>query len=1089
MTATDVTNQHFAPVPADLASDALERELLERWRDEGLFAQTIAARVGAEPYVFFEGPPTANGKPGIHHVFARTVKDLFCRHRAMKGYFVDRKAGWDTHGLPVEIEVEKRLGIRGKEDIEKIGVAEFNRLCRESVFTYREDWQKLSERMAYWLDYEHPYVTYEPAYVESVWWALATLFAKQLLYRGHKILPYCPRCGTALSSHEVAQGYEDVDDPSVYIALDLGSVGGAVVDDAAGMPGRTARRILVWTTTPWTLVSNAALAVSPELTYVELVKSGSTDTRTIIMAEARARAVLGEDYETRWTQVATMTGADLVGARYRRPIDWLPYPEGTNHEIIVGERFVSADDGSGVVHMSPAFGADDYAAGRRHNLAFLQPVDGRGRFPADMPVAGGMFVKEADALLIEELKRRGILWKAGTITHSYPHCWRCGTPLLYYARTSWFVRTSSYKDEMLARNAQINWNPSEVGEGRFGEWLENNIDWAVSRDRYWGTPLPLWICDREADHIEAIGSYADLATRSGAPLPPDFDPHKPHVDGYAWACTVAGCGGTMRRTPEVVDAWFDSGSMPFAQWHYPFENADQLASHFPADYIAEGQDQTRGWFYSLLAIATGLGDALPRNDGGTASPYRNVVVNNLVLDAEGKKMSKSRGNIVEPWGVFARHGVDATRLFLVSSSKIWEERRFDESIIRQGAGRFLVILRNVYSGIFAQYANFGWAPSDGDPAPADRPVLDRWILSRLATVERRVDELMLAYDATAAARALIEFVDDDVANWYVRQSRARFWATDNVFTSDTSAAFATLHEVLTVVCRLLAPIAPFITDRIHRELTGVSVHLAPYVRPSPPASDTALERVMEAVRTLATLGRGAREQAGIAVRQPLARMVCVAPGVSDAALRELLPVLAAELNIKSIELATSGDSLVTLEAKPNFRALGKKFGKKTPLAADAVASFTSEHLRRFELGDELVVTVDGETHGLELDDLTIIRRASSSLVVQEQHGFFAAIDPAITPALRGEGLAREMISRVQRMRKEAGLAVSDRIRLWIGGDALAREAAETHRTWIADEVLATTLVVGEPQHGDNTLARQVVDLDGIRADLALTKDE
>ncbi|HET7188447.1 MAG TPA: isoleucine--tRNA ligase [Gemmatimonadaceae bacterium] len=1089
MTATDVTNRHFAPVPADLTADALEVELLERWREEGLFAQTIAARMGAEPYVFFEGPPTANGKPGIHHVFARTVKDLFCRHRAMKGYFVDRKAGWDTHGLPVEIEVEKRLGIRGKEDIEKIGVAEFNRLCRESVFTYREDWQKLSERMAYWLDYEHPYVTYEPAYVESVWWALATLFAKQLLYRGHKILPYCPRCGTALSSHEVAQGYEDVDDPSVYIALDLGSVGGAVVDDAAGMPGRTARRILVWTTTPWTLVSNAALAVSPELAYVELVKTGSPDTRTIILAEARARAVLGEDYETRWTQVATMTGADLVGARYRRPLDWLPYPEGTNHEIVVGERFVSADDGSGVVHMSPAFGADDYAAGRRHNLAFLQPVDGRGRFPVDMPVAGGMFVKEADAPLIEELKRRGILWKAGTITHSYPHCWRCGTPLLYYARTSWFVRTSSYKDEMLARNAQINWNPPEVGEGRFGEWLENNIDWAVSRDRYWGTPLPLWICDQDAEHIEAIGSYSDLAARSGAPLPADFDPHKPHVDGYSWACTVNGCGGTMRRTPEVVDAWFDSGSMPFAQWHYPFENADQVASHFPADYIAEGQDQTRGWFYSLLAIATGLGDALPSNGTGTASPYRNVVVNNLVLDAEGKKMSKSRGNIVEPWGVFARHGVDATRLFLVSSSKVWEERRFDETIIRQGAGRFLVTLRNVYSGIFAQYANFGWSPSDTDPAPGDRPVLDRWILSRLATVERRVDELMLAYDATAAARALIEFVDDDVANWYVRQSRARFWATDNVFTSDTSAAFATLHEVLVVVCRLLAPFAPFITDRIHRELTGVSVHLAPYVRPMPPATDGALERVMEAVRTLATLGRGAREQAGINVRQPLARMVCVAPGVSDAALRELLPVLAAELNIKSIELATSGDSLVTLEAKPNFRALGKKFGKKTPLAADAVASFTSEHLRRFELGDELVVTVDGETHGLELDDLTIIRRASSSLVVQEQHGFFAAIDPAITPALRGEGVAREVISRVQRMRKEAGLAVSDRIRLWIGGDALVREAAEAHRTWIADEVLATTLVVGEPQHGDNTLARQAVDLDGIRADLALTKDE
>ena len=1086
MTAADVSPR-FALVPADLPADAMERQLLERWRDEQLFAQTLAARAGAEPYVFFEGPPTANGKPGIHHVFARTVKDLFCRHRAMKGYFVDRKAGWDTHGLPVEIEVEKRLGIRGKEDIEKIGVAEFNRLCRESVFTYREDWQALSERMAYWLDYDHPYVTYTPEYVESVWWALATLFSKQLLYRGHKILPYCPRCGTALSSHEVAQGYEDVDDPSVYIALDLGMVGGAVVDDAADLPGRTARRILVWTTTPWTLVSNAALAVNPELVYVELVKTGSADRRTIILAEARARVVLGAAYATRWTPVGTLTGADLVGARYRRPIDWLAYPEGTTHELIVGEPFVSADDGSGVVHMSPAFGADDYAAGQRHNLAFLQPVDERGRFAADVPEVGGKFVKDADAELIEELTRRGLLWKAGTITHSYPHCWRCGTPLLYYARTSWFIRTSSYKDEMLARNARINWYPSEMGSGRFGEWLENNIDWAVSRDRYWGTPLPLWVCDRDAEHLDAVGSYAELATRSGAPLPSDFDPHKPQVDAYTWACTVSGCTGTMRRTPEVIDAWFDSGSMPFAQWHFPFEHADQLATHFPADYIAEGLDQTRGWFYSLLAIATGLGDALPRNAADTASPFRNVVVNNLVLDAEGKKMSKSRGNIVEPWGVFARHGVDATRLFLVGSSKVWEPRAFDEASIRQGAGRFLVTLRNIYSGIFAQYANFGWAPSDADPAPGERPVLDRWILSRLATVERHVDALMLDYDATAAARAIIEFVDDDVANWYVRQSRKRFYDVDG---PDNRAAFATLHEVLVVVSRLLAPIAPFVTDWLHRELTGLSVHLAPYVRASAPPADVPLERVMGAVRTLATLGRAAREQAGINVRQPLGRMVCVAPAVSDAALRELLPVLAAELNIKHIELATSGDALVTLEAKPNFRALGRKFGKKTPLAADAVLRFTSDHLRQLEQGGELVVTVDGETHGLELDDLTIIRRASGALVVQEQHGYFAAIDPAITPALRAEGVAREVISRVQRMRKEAGLAVSDRIHLWISGDAPVRDAADTHRAWIADEVLATALIIGEaPQQMRHTLARQTVDLDGIRADLALTKDE
>ncbi|MDB4899634.1 MAG: Isoleucyl-tRNA synthetase, partial [Gemmatimonadetes bacterium] len=1031
----------YAPVPTDQPADVLEQGLLARWREERLFEQTLAAHANGKPFVFYEGPPTANGKPGIHHVFARTIKDLFCRHRAMQGYLVDRKAGWDTHGLPVEIEVEKRLGISGKQDIEKLGVAEFNRLCRESVFTYRADWERLSERIAFWLDYDHPYVTYTNEYIESVWWALAELHKRDLLYRGHKILPYCARCGTSLSSHEVAQGYEDVDDPSVYIALDLGMVGGAVVDDAADMPGRTARRILVWTTTPWTLVSNTALAVHPDLTYVELQRTGSGDTRTIIMAESRAKAVLGDDYILRWTWVRTLKGSELVGARYRRPIDWLAYPEGTNHEIIVGESFVSADDGAGVVHMSPAFGADDYAAGRRHNLAFLQPVDARGRFPIDLPLVGGKFVKDADAELIEELKRRGVLWKAGTLTHSYPHCWRCGTPLLYYARTSWFVRTSSYKDEMLARNDAVKWSPPEVGAGRFGEWLENNIDWAISRDRYWGTPLPVWVCDEDAEHLDVIGSYAQLAERTGAPLSANFDPHKPYIDAHSWGCTAPRCGGRMHRTPEVVDAWFDSGSMPFAQWHFPFENPTALGEHFPADYIAEGLDQTRGWFYSLLAIAAGLGDALPNNANGTASPYRNVVVNNLVLDAEGKKMSKSKGNIVEPWGVIERHGVDATRLFLVSSSKVWEPRSFDEAILRQSAGRFLLTLKNIYSGMFAQYANFGWAPSSADPAPADRPVMDQWILSRLATVERRVDELMTAYDATAAVRAIMELVDDDVANWYVRQSRKRFYDVDG---ADNRAAFATLHEVLVVATRLLAPFAPFVTDWIHRELAGTSVHLASYVREGAAPPDLSLERLMTAVRTLATLGRGAREQAGINVRQPLSRMVCVAPGVREAALRDLLPVLAAELNIKSIELATSGDALVTLEAKPNFRALGKKFGKKTPLAAEAVTKFTSEHLRAFLSGGELLVTVDGETHGLDQEDVTILRRASGELIVQEEHGFFAAIDPAITPALRQEGVARELISRVQRMRRDAGLAVSDRIRLYVDGDPAIREAAESH---------------------------------------------
>ncbi|MFN2565684.1 MAG: isoleucine--tRNA ligase [Gemmatimonadaceae bacterium] len=1089
----------FAMLPPERPADDLEKELLARWEEERLFERTLEKTRDAERFIFFEGPPTANGRPGIHHVLARTIKDLFCRHRAMLGYYVPRKAGWDTHGLPVEIEVEKELGISGKQQIEAIGVEEFNRRCRESVFRYRAEWEELSARIAYWLDYAHPYVTYSNAYVESVWWALKTLYGGGLLYRGHKILPYCARCGTALSSHEVAQGYKEVEDPSVYVALELDGAGRG----ARGAGRGEARRILVWTTTPWTLVSNVALAVNPELEYVELVRRTGDDRGTIILAEPRLAPVLGADWEARWDVVDRYRGTVLVGLRYRRPLDWVEYPAGAEHAVIVGETFVSAEDGSGVVHMAPAFGADDYAAGQRHGLAFVQPVGLRGEFPDGMPVVGGKFVKDADPLIVDELRRRGVLWKAGTMVHSYPHCWRCGTPLIYYARTSWFVRTTAFKDAMLARNAPVEWQPPEVGAGRFGEWLENNIDWAISRDRYWGTPLPLWLCDADESHLEAIGAYAELAAGVGRPLPPDFDPHKPFIDAYSWPCSRPGCGGTMRRVPEVIDAWFDSGSMPFAQWHYPFENRAGTAEHYPADFIAEGIDQTRGWFYSLLAIATGLGDALPNNEvereargagrgeqrlaPGTSrpatAPYRAVVVNEQVLDTQGQKMSKSLGNVVDPWVVLGRHGADAVRLFLVASSKVWVTRRFDEAAIRELAGRFLRTLKNVYTGMFAQYANFGWAPSELDPAPAARPVLDRWILSRLAGVESAVDAHLRAFDATAAAATIIQFVDDDVANWYVRLARARFY---DIESDDNRAAFATLHEVLVVTCRLLAPICPFVTDWMHRELTGDSVHLAPFTRGPGVARDEALATAMAAVRTLARLGRAARETAGVKVRQPLTRMVCVAPHVDEARLAELLPLLAAELNVKRVELASSGDALVSLEAKPNFRSLGKKFGSRTPLAVQAVAAFTSDELRAFLRGEALAVTVDGVSHVLTLDDLTIIRRAAGELVVQEEAGFFAAIDPAVTPELRLEGLARELISRVQRMRKEAGLSVSDRIVLAVAGGRVVREVLERHRAWIAAEVLAVELVISDEISG-NYDATQTVDLDGETAHVAITK--
>jgi isoleucyl-tRNA synthetase len=755
----------------------------------------------------------------------------------------------------------------------------------------------------------------------------------------------------------------------------------------------------------------------------------------------------------------------------------------------------------------------------------VNPVNARGEFPAEMPVVGGKFVKAADALIIEELEKRDQLWKAQKFLHSYPHCWRCGTPLLYYARGSWFVRTTAYKDQMMARNAAVNWNPPEVGAGRFGSWLENNIDWAISRDRYWGTPLPVWVNDADPTEMEVIGSYAELAEKTGTPLPADFDPHKPHIDQYTWPAPSG--TGTMRRVPEVIDTWFDSGSMPFAQWGYPHraDSAEKVARYFPADFIAEGVDQTRGWFYSLLAIATGLGDALPNNgrmtdDGGlsgaasgvggtsdaasvighpsqVAAPYRAVVVNDLVLDANGQKMSKSRGNTVNPRGVMEKHGADAVRLFLMASSQVWVPRRFDEAVIRETAGRFLVTLRNVYSGIFAQYANFGWEPSARDPRVADRPVLDRWVLSRLASVEAEVDAALLRFDATAAARALMDFVSEDVANWYVRLSRARFYEVDG---DDNRAAFATLYEVLVVTARLLAPFAPFISDWIHHELTGQSVHLAAFRRgaratagtsgaEAPPVRDEALERAMAAARTLATLGRAARESAGIKVRQPLGAMTCVAPGVAAEWHAMIAPLVAAELNLKQVTFADSAADWVRLEGKANFPVLGKIVGGAMKATKPIVEGLDQAQLRTIEAGGTVTVEVPGYgALALDASRVTITAKASTSLVVQQGDGLSVALDPTVTPALRAEGMAREVVSRVQRLRKESGLAVSDRIRLAVAADAEVQEALRAHAAWIAQETLARDCVIADALPTPAWPATAEVDLDGPAARIALTQD-
>ncbi len=1034
----------------------VEEETLARWREEDLFRRTLEATASGEPFVFYEGPPTANGRPGLHHIISRTIKDLVCRHRSMEGRSVTRIAGWDTHGLPVEIEAEKKLGISGKPEIEAVGIARFNEVCRDSVFTYKEEWENLSERIGYWLDYSRPYVTFHTDYIESVWWVLKELADKGLLYRGHKSVPYCPRCGTALSSHEVAQGYQDVEDPSLTFL--------AEVLDEDGAPDSDGRAFLVWTTTPWTVPSNVGLAVHPGLDYVEVAHEG----RRLIVAEALASTIFGEDAEI----VAKHRGAALAGWRYRRPLDLVPEPERVgNAWTVVAEEFVSADDGTGIVHMAPAFGADDYAAGQRHDLPMLNPLDEAGRFVEDIPLVGGMFVKDADPLLVDELRAQERLFDVRTLVHSYPHCWRCESPLLYVARDSWFAATSTLKDRMVANNDQVSWYPPEVGEKRFGEWLRGNVDWALSRDRYWGTPLPVWICDRRPDHLMWIGSLAELSEAAGG-LDGDFDPHRPFIDEITWGC--AQCEGTMRRAPEVLDVWFDSGSMPYAQWHHPFENGDEFERHFPADFICEGLDQTRGWFYSLMAISTML---------GRGPAYRNVVVNDLILDAEGQKMSKSKGNTVNPWDAIAEHGADAVRWYLVTSSNPWVPKRYDPDGVGEAARRFFDTLFNTYR-FFASYAALEeWRPGDDDPAPAERALVDRWLLSRLDTVVGVVREELDAYQITRAYRTLGEFVVEDVSNWYVRRSRPRFWGKTDP--DDARAAFRTLWEALSTVALLAAPCVPFTADWLHRALTGESVHLQRYPA-RPERIDEALEADMDAARSLVSLGRAAREEVQIRVRQPLRRLHVVTPGgrVLDG---DLLELVRDELNVKEVTFMASTDELVRLVGRPNFRALGPRFGNETQTAAGAVRALSQEDLAAFRDGGTVTIQVDGRTHALGPEDLEVGEEALGELVVKGEAGFTVALDPALDEELRSEGLARELVNRVQRLRKDAGLEITDRIELAVGGPEPVQSAARAHEGFLTGETLAVTLTVGGDGACEGFAETREVDIDGASVRIGLSK--
>ena len=1040
------------PAWPEQGQDALEREVLALWKAENLFARVQDARRGGRPFVFYEGPPTANGRPGIHHVFSRTLKDLFCRFRVMQGRSVTRIAGWDTHGLPVEIEVEKQLALSGgKRAIEAFGVAEFNRLCRESVFKYQKDWEDLSDRIGYWLDYAHPYVTCAPEYIESVWWLLKQLHDKGLLVQGHRVLPYCPRCGTVLSSHELAQGFEDIRDPAILVAFPL--------TDGSG------RELVVWTTAPWTLLPNVAVVVHPDLEY------GTYRTpagRLLIMARSRASALEeGARSGSALTLVESMRGRDLEGLRYRPPFDVVPLPESGERFLVVSGDFVSETDGSGLVHISPAFGADDYATGQRYGLTLPRPVAADGTFQGtSWPEIEGRLVTapETTDLIIRRLKAEGRHLKTEQVVHKYPHCWRCGSKLIYYARDSWFVRTSAIKDRLLALNAEIHWHPPEMGTGRFGDWLANNVDWALSRDRYWGTPLPVWVSDRDPRVIEVIGSYQELADRLGRPLPSDFDPHKPTLDALTWPDPA---GGTMRRVSEVIDTWFDSGAMPSAQWHYPFEHRDEFERHFPADFICEGVDQTRGWFYSLLAIGATVFER---------APYRNVVVNEQVLDAAGQKMSKSRGNIVDPWEVIREFGADGARLYFLGSSDVWKPKRFDRAAIAETAVSFLVTLKSTYT--FLQW----YATPELQGMESSNHPLDRWLRSRLEATIDGVTQAWEEYNPTAGVRALTEFVVEDLSQWWIRRSRPRFWAPDR---EAEPAAVGLLHHTLVTVARLLAPAAPFASDWLHRALTGESVHLAAFPVAGGPR-DLELEAAMAAVRRLASLGRAAREARSLPVRQPLGRMRVAVPRATDGqCFRGILPLLAQEVNVREIEVVASDADLVRLRGRPNFRALGKRYGKRTPEAAAVATRLSTADLRALEEGRTVTGNGDGEPYEFSPEDVAVEREVLSDWLVQSSGSYVAALDPALTDDLRREGMAREVVNRVQRLRKEAGFAHTARIALWLDGPPPFLETVRIHGEFIRGETLARALHLEKPPVAVDR--QETVEIDGSRIVVAVAR--
>jgi isoleucyl-tRNA synthetase len=1048
----------FQPVEAKVDFPALEERILGWWRETGVFEESVKLREGGPRWIFYEGPPTANGKPGIHHVEARTYKDVYPRYRTMTGHHVERKGGWDCHGLPVELEVEKEIGSKSKRDIEAYGIERFNRRCRESVTRYVDDWARMTERIGFWVDLSDAYWTMNSEYVESVWWSLKTLYEGGLLEEDYKTVAYCPRCGTALSDAEVAMGYAQVSDPSVYVKFRI---------TEPSVPELEGGWILAWTTTPWTLPSNEGLAVAEDEAYAIV----DVDGERLVVADSLREAVLAEA-----PVVRSVRGSELVGTRYE-PL-YLNVDDGNAHRVVTAD-FVAMNEGTGVVHIAPGFGGDDLELGRREGWPPYNPLDDRGDFTDRGPeFVRGMFVKDADPLIVEDLRGRGLLLRAETYEHTYPLCWRCDTPLLYVARTSWYIRTTAKKDRLLAVNESVNWYPPHIKHGRYGDWLENNVDWALSRERYWGTPLPLWRC--EQGHVTAVGSLAELSDLAGRDVT-DMDPHRPFVDDVEVPCRE--CGEPARRVPEVIDTWYDSGAMPYAQWGYHPDvgrGVEEFTSKFPADFISEAIDQTRGWFYSLMAESTLLFDE---------TAYRNVVVLGLLVDREGRKMSKRLGNIIDPWTVLEKQGADALRWFFLTSGSPWADRRVFPEAIDDVVRRFLLTLWNVHS-FFTTYAAIdGFDPSEGTPPAADRPPLDRWILSQLAATVTEARRGLDAYDATGAGRRIERFVDD-LSNWYVRRARRRFWdPARGGASTDKRAAHATLYECLVALSKLLAPFTPFVAEELWRGLASGrdgapdSVHLADYPAPNADAIDERLDAAMAAARTIVSLGRTIRTDAKVRTRQPLSHAVLHFAGDREA-LEELLDLVASELNVKEVVFAGSAEELGRWRAKPNFPVLGPKLGDRVKSVAKELDADDGTLAGALARGATVSVDVEGDPVELSPDDVDLVQETLEGWGVAAEGSVTVALELSVSPELRREGLAREITRVVQEARKAAGLEVSDRIALGLEADGDLADAIGVHRDEIAAETLSVELLAGPLERADH---REEASIEGVALTVFLAK--